>query len=133
VERVEKFGFVTYLDVHVVIWLYEGNVARLSRVAANHVQNDSLFISPAVLLELELLHEIRRLTRSGEAIVGSLSKEIGLSVCQLPFASVVQDALRQKWTRDPFDRLIVAQASANDAPLITKDRTILSNYKHAIW
>jgi PIN domain nuclease of toxin-antitoxin system len=102
-------------------------------VAANHVQNDSLFISPAVLLELELLHEIRRLTRSGEAIVGSLSKEIGLSVCQLPFASVVQDALRQKWTRDPFDRLIVAHASANDAPLITKDRTILSNYKHAIW
>jgi PIN domain nuclease of toxin-antitoxin system len=41
--------------------------------------------------------------------------------------------MHQKWVRDPFDRLIVAQASANDAPLITKDEKIRRHYKRAIW
>jgi PIN domain nuclease of toxin-antitoxin system len=41
--------------------------------------------------------------------------------------------VHQKWVRDPFDRLIVAQASANDAPLITKDEKIRRHYKRAIW
>jgi PIN domain nuclease of toxin-antitoxin system len=130
VERDEE---VTYLDTHVVIWLYAGNASNLSRAAADIIQKDSLFISPAVLLELEFLHEIRRLTRTGQSMVGSLSTEIGLSVCQLPFADVVQDALEQKWARDPFDRLIVAHASANDAPLVTKDQKIRRHYRHAIW
>jgi PIN domain nuclease of toxin-antitoxin system len=132
VDRIEQFE-VTFLDTHVVIWLYDGKASRLSRAAASQIQKDDLFISPAVLLELELLHEIRRLTRTGRAMVGSLSTEIGLSVCQLPFASVVQDALDLAWTRDPFDRLIVAHAIANDAPLITKDAQMLKNYKRAIW
>lgn len=122
-----------YLDTHVVIWLYEGDVEKLSRSARDLLQGDSAFISPAVLLELELLHEIRRLAPTGMKMVGSLSHEIGLTVCELSFASVVQHALEEKWMRDPFDRLIVAHASANDAPLITKDDKILRHYKHAVW
>jgi len=31
---------------------------------------------------------------------------------------------RKKWSRDPFDRLIVAHAKAGDAALITKDENI---------
>lgn len=124
---------MTYLDTHVVIWLYEGDTSKLSRAAADRVQNDALFISPAVALELEFLHEIRRLTRTSDFMVGSLASEIGLSICQLAFATVVQEAMRLKWGRDPFDRLIVAHASANDAPLITKDEKIRRHYKRAVW
>lgn len=124
---------MTYLDTHIVIWLYEGDTSKLSRVAAERVQNDDLFISPAVALELEFLHEIRRLTRTSDLIVESLASEIGLSICQLAFPAVVQEAMRLKWGRDPFDRLIVAHASANDAPLITKDEKIRRHYKRAVW
>ena len=124
---------MTYLDTHVVIWLYDGKINHLSQAAAERVQSDSLLISPAVMLELEFLHEIRRLTRTGQTMVGSLSTEIGLSVCDLPFAKVVENALHQRWVRDPFDRLIVAHASANDAPLITKDEKIRRHYKRAVW
>jgi PIN domain nuclease of toxin-antitoxin system len=49
---------------------------------------------------------------------------LGLSICDLPFAEVSITSLQQKWTRDPFDRLIVAQALARGARLITKDRFI---------
>jgi PIN domain nuclease of toxin-antitoxin system len=35
--------------------------------------------------------------------------------------------------RDPFDRLIVANAKAKDAPLVTKDPRIHRNYSRALW
>jgi PIN domain nuclease of toxin-antitoxin system len=46
---------------------------------------------------------------------------------------IVEHALKEKWVRDPFDRLIVAHAKANDAPLVTKDERIRLNYRHALW
>jgi PIN domain nuclease of toxin-antitoxin system len=52
---------------------------------------------------------------------------------RIPFADVVATALRLDWTRDPFDRLIVAQAIAEDANLATRDRVVRRNFKGAIW
>jgi len=39
-----------------------------------------------------------------------------------------------KWIREHGDLLIVANAMANyEAPLITKDERIRSNYRNTIW
>jgi PIN domain nuclease of toxin-antitoxin system len=38
-----------------------------------------------------------------------------------------------KWTRDPFDRLITAQAALGESTLLTKDDTIRTNYANAVW
>jgi PIN domain nuclease of toxin-antitoxin system len=130
VERVEE---VTYLDTHVVIWLFGGQRHRLSSAATEQIRNEDLLVSPAVVLELQLLHEIKRLRAVALKVIDRLSSEIGLAVCRLPFASVVEHAVKQSWTRDPFDRLIVAQASANDAALVTKDGDIRGHYKRSIW
>ena len=124
---------MTYLDTHAVVWLYEGTVNKLSRTALDRIQSDALFVSPAVILEIQFLHEIGRVTRTGLSIVAALSDDIGLGICQLEFQSVVNSALQQTWVRDPFDRLIVAHAAANDAPLITRDEKIRRHYKRAIW
>ena len=37
------------------------------------------------------------------------------------------------WTRDPFDRVIVANAALNGNILISKDQNILEHYIHARW
>jgi PIN domain nuclease of toxin-antitoxin system len=46
---------------------------------------------------------------------------------------VVRHALKENWGRDPFDRLIVGNAKANDATLVTKDEKIRRYYPQAIW
>jgi PIN domain nuclease of toxin-antitoxin system len=129
VERIE----VTYLDTHVVVWLYTGERGKLSAAAVDQIQDDDLLVSPAVVLELEFLHEIRRGKAPASKVIAQLSKDMGLRICELTFARVVEDAVRQKWVRDPFDRLIVAQASTNNAPLITKDEKIRKHYRRAVW
>jgi PIN domain nuclease of toxin-antitoxin system len=130
VERAEE---VTYLDTHVVIWLFGGERHRLSSAATEQIRNEELLVSPAVVLELQLLHEMKRLRAVAVKVIERLSSEIGLAVCRLPFTSVLEHAVEQSWTRDPFDRLIVAQASANDAALVSKDGEIRGNYRRSIW
>ncbi len=85
------------------------------------------------VLELELLHEIGRIEPPASKVIEVLSAEIGLRVCDLPFWVIVQHALQEKWSRDPFDRLIVANARAADATLVTKDARILRHYSRAVW
>ncbi|MGA2215576.1 MAG: type II toxin-antitoxin system VapC family toxin [Bryobacteraceae bacterium] len=129
-ERTE----VTYLDTCVVVWLFGGETDKLSKAAAAGIREaEEILVSPAVVLELQLLHDIKRARTAAMKVVERLSAEIGLAICRLPFASVVEHALDQAWTRDPFDRLIVAHARANDASLITRDERIRRHYRRSIW
>jgi PIN domain nuclease of toxin-antitoxin system len=119
---------VTYLDTHAVAALDRKETDVFSRRAQTAIEReDDLRISPLVLLELEYLHEIKRIKGPAVAIVNDLQAEIGLRVCDTPFALVVHKALEERWTRDPFDRMIVAHARLHSAPLITLDRRILSH------
>ena len=77
--------------------------------------------------------ETKRAKPRASGVIRRLSAEIGLSVCRLSLAAVVEHAMEQRWVRDPFDRLIVAPASANEAALITKDENIRRHYRRAVW
>lgn len=122
-----------YLDTHAVVWLFEGRVEKLSEPVRAAIERDRLLISPMVELELAFLHEIGRIKDPAERFLQALGPALGLRACDLPFAQVVAEATRRSWTRDPFDRLIVAHAAARDAPLVTKDRTIHRHYPAALW
>jgi L-aminopeptidase/D-esterase-like protein len=86
-----------------------------------------------VALELQYLFEVGRVGAGAETVLGALRGGIGLEVCDLPFERVVAGALGLGWTNDPFDRLIVSQADLRDAPLVTKDRSILDHYPRGVW
>jgi PIN domain nuclease of toxin-antitoxin system len=125
---------IAYLDTNVVLRLGQGNLKRISSTARDVLQSADLFISPMVLIELEYLHEIGRVRLGARDVLRKLSQEIGLTVCDLSFPSVAEAALDEKWTRDPFDRAIVAQAKANGlALLISADEEIRQHYPRAIW
>ena len=91
------------------------------------------FVSPIVELELTYLFEVGRVTEPAAAPLGSLRRTIGLQVADVPLSSLIRSATELSWTRDPFDRLISAQAIAADAPLLTADKTILDNLPLATW
>jgi PIN domain nuclease of toxin-antitoxin system len=124
---------MTYLDTHAVVALYQGEPSVLSPRALDALEQEGdLRISPMALLELEYLYEIKRIRVPAARIVSSLATEIGLKVCDMPFAEVVQQALEERWTRDPFDRMILAQAKANNGALITRDRIMQRRYSRAL-
>ena len=85
-------------------------------------------------LELEYLHELGRTKFPARDLLKKVEHEANLRLCDLPFATVAGAALDEKWTRDPFDRLIVANAKANGfAWLISADETMRNHYPRAVW
>jgi PIN domain nuclease of toxin-antitoxin system len=109
------------LDTNAVIWLHRGD-----RRAAGLAQRATrLYASPATILELQFLIE-----------AGGLRLRAGASVTQLIHDDrwVIDDPVSAAWfekasktgfTRDPFDRLIVAHARPRHWRLATGDRALL--------
>lgn len=122
-----------YLDTHVVVWLYAGLVDRFSGDIQTLLNEQDLLISPIVRLELQYLYEIKRVSVEAERVLFDLSQRIGLTVCPKPFDAVVAGATKLAWTRDPFDRILVAHASLSDSVLVSKDQAILTHYTYARW
>ena len=122
-----------YLDTHVAAWMYAGRIDLLPAGVQSLLEEHDLLISPAVELELQYLFEVRRTAEPAATVVAALEREVGLTVCDLPFRKVVEVALTQSWTRDPFDRLIVSQAALRGLSLLNKDRLIRESFSPAVW
>ena len=122
-----------HLDTHVAIWLYAGDLNLFSLQARRDLEENALFISPIVTLEIQYLREIGRISAEAGEMIEELRRTIDLQISDTPFSQVVAQALRHTWTRDPFDRIITAQAALGQHRLLTKDRTIRDHYQRAYW
>jgi PIN domain nuclease of toxin-antitoxin system len=122
-----------HLDTHVLVWLYAGELEELTDVARQLLEAEELVASPMAVLELDFLHEIRRINVAGKVVAEDLAARIGLRIATTPFALITERAASLRWTRDPFDRVIVASSIADGAGLLTKDRTILKHVDSAVW
>lgn len=125
---------IAYLDTNTLVWLAQGSLDRFSPKATRLLKQADLLFSPMVLLELEYLYEIKRSKRPARDIQTKVEHDLGARACELPFSTVASAALDEKWTRDPFDRLIVANAKANGfAWLISADGEIAKHYPRTVW
>ena len=122
-----------YLDTHLVVWLYAGLISKLSDRAKHLINEHELYISPMVRLELQYLYEIGRITEKSDDILLDLVNRLDLKICQKDFNLIINQSVIINWTRDPFDRLIVSNASVDNHILLTKDYHILTHYKNAVW
>ena len=84
-------------------------------------------------LELQYLFEIGRIRPTGGEVVDTLAEEVGLKRSEVAFGLIARKACELSWTRDPFDRLICAEALVAGGRLISKDETILEHCHAAPW
>ena len=124
---------VIHLDTHVVAWLYAGALDRIPSPARRRIEQGAPMVAPMVELELQYLHEIGRTRAPGREVVGDLAMRIGLTRATTALVGVVERAASLAWTRDPFDRLIVATAIADGCGLITRDEVIRANFAGGWW
>jgi PIN domain nuclease of toxin-antitoxin system len=125
---------IAYLDTHALVRLALGRSRLIGSEASRLIQRAELLISPMVLVELEYLYEIGRLKMRARDIRTKADHELGLKLCELPFAAIASAAIDESWTRDVFDRIIVANAKANGfAWLISADELIAKNYPRTVW
>ena len=121
------------IDTHVAIWLAGRRERALSAAARRIVATEELQISPLVAMELETLWQGGKLRSEPRRVLAAVESWFGVSWSEASFASVTEAARTFAWTRDPFDRLIVANAMADGVRLLTGDELILRHFRDAVW
>lgn len=121
------------LDTHAVVWIVAGQSEKIGAEARALIEQSELLISPAVTLELQFLYEIGRVRLPAVDALKVIQRGMPLRVADDPFEQVVEAALDESWTRDPFDRLIVAHARMLGVPLISRDRRIAAAFDQTRW
>ncbi len=119
-QRAHAAAVVILLDTNALIWVEQAH-PRARELASGDKQ---LYISPASLLELQILMESGRVRLRG-ASVSDLARHPRWLLDDPPAAAWFDRALELGWTRDPFDRLLVAHARMRRWRLATSDTQLL--------
>lgn len=115
------------LDTNAVIWILAGH----DRAAPLQETPARLFLSPVSLLEIQFLVEVGRLNPF-EKGVSSLSDDPRWSLDSPSSEVLFRTALEVDWTRDPFDRLLVAHARCRRFRLASGDSHLLERLSNAL-
>lgn len=110
------------LDSNAAFWLHSGH-----RRARPLLKSARLHISPASLLELQILVETGRIEFEGFATSAHLVHDPRWRLDEAPAGPWFSKAIEIGWTRDPFDRLLVAHAHLRGWKLATSDTLILEH------
>ncbi|MBN9561943.1 MAG: type II toxin-antitoxin system VapC family toxin [Alphaproteobacteria bacterium] len=121
------------LDTHVLLWLLSGHdrIDKSTREVLSDPANDVLF-SAASIWEIAIKSQLGRLDfgyRSEE--IAQAARESGLEELPVRSSAASRVASLPMHHRDPFDRLLIAQAIAEPARLYTADG-ILSAYSELV-
>ena len=111
------------LDSNILVWL-SNQSPRLSANALNRIQaSPDVYVSAISALELSIKQTIGKLTLRGS--VSEMIRKKNLT--ELPVTVEHGEAVRSLplHHRDPFDRLLVAQASVEGLILVTADQLLL--------
>ena len=124
------------LDTHALLWWLAGN-CRLSHAAHRTIDNDAntIFVSAATAWEIATKHRIGKLAHAEAVALDVTGSIAGQGFEEL--AITVGDAARAGQLpgphRDPFDRMLIAQALARNMTIVSVDRMFDGYGVHRLW
>lgn len=120
-ESAEKA--VILLDTHAAIWLHDHRPRAAPLVRSGR----PLYVSPATLLEMQVLTESGRLRLRSGSTPREIIADHRWAQDDPPSVDWFDAALDVGWTRDVFDRLLVAHARLRRWRLATSDTNIIDH------
>lgn len=123
------------LDTHTFLWFVTGD-ARLSRAARAALERGDvrLHLSAASVWEMAIKASLGRLTVPGSCsdyVAEKLAE--GFRPLPIDWAHAAAVERLPFHHRDPFDRLLAAQALVEKIPLVTRDRVFRKYGVQVVW
>ena len=124
------------LDTHALLWAAEGD-RRLSEAAGAIIEDagQELLFSAVSAMEIAMKHAAGRLELPDGASTWIRTRVAAFGLIELPVTTehAIVAGLLPLLHRDPWDRLLVAQARVEGVPILTSD-TLLYRYEvSTIW
>ncbi|HEX3920447.1 MAG TPA: type II toxin-antitoxin system VapC family toxin [Caulobacteraceae bacterium] len=113
------------LDTHVVLWWFQGNPRMtMAARAAIDSEGSAVFVSPISAFEIAFKHRMGKLPEAS-ALAGNfelMTAEQNFQQLPLTSSHAITAGDLTISHRDPFDRLLIAQALVEDLTLISNER-----------
>ena len=124
------------LDTHAFLWLL-GSPEKLSRAALQACQDpeNTLWLSLVSIWEIQIKVQLKKLRLEAplsELVEASL-RENQMELLPIELAHILALDGLPHHHRDPFDRLLIAQAQIADVPLVTGDSAIGQYSVEVLW
>lgn len=124
------------LDTHTLIWWLLGDPA-LSAAARAAIESDDhvFFVSSVSIYEIAIKVRVGRLDALAEptATMDDVLEQEGFEVLPLNLHHARRAGLMREKHRDPFDRMLAAQALIEGMTLICRDREIAAFGCEMLW
>ncbi|MDD1627170.1 MAG: type II toxin-antitoxin system VapC family toxin [Methylococcaceae bacterium] len=123
------------LDTHTLIWFLEGDTT-LSTNAKNLIENpaNTNFVSVATFWEMAIKVSLKKLEM--QISIQNLKKllwENGIEVLPITIENTLFVSQLPFHHKDPFDRLLIAQAVNENMMLVSKDEAMLLYNVQTVW
>jgi len=123
------------LDTHTFLWFINGSV-ELSPQAKNIIKNpaNTLYLSIADFWEIAIKMNIGKLSidMSFEELINEANKN-DFQILQIQLEDIRVLTTLELYHKDPFDRILIAQAIQNNLTIITKDSNFEFYPVKIIW
>lgn len=124
------------VDTHAWLW-WTAAVDRLGPAARNALEDPdtTVLVSMATSWEIAILLELKRIALD-EPVEAYMARELGKAGVEvLPIAAHHLGRLVHlpRHHRDPFDRLLIAQALSEGVPFVTADRRAPAYGVEVLW
>lgn len=124
------------LDTHTLLWFLAGD-PKLSGAARGLVEDDGneVLVSVGTLWEIAIKVSLGKLGMSMpfEEFFPAQLDENGILVLSIATAHLQKVASLPFHHRDPFDRLLVAQAMSEEIPLVSRDAAFDAYGLRRLW
>jgi len=124
------------LDTHVFIW-WDSEPAKLSKKALALCSDpgNTLLLSVASAWEMQIKMQLGKMKLAFplQDIIREQQKDNGVQVIPVELEHVLALQSLPSHHKDPFDRLLIAQARAESAVLVTKDKTFSKYQIDLAW
>lgn len=110
------------LDTHVALWAITGD-ATLGEEFLDRLRHDpDIFLSPVTLWEITIKQSTGKL--AGPPDLAEQVRDMGFRALPVTYAHAIAAGRLPPHHRDPFDRMLVAQATIESMTLATRDGSI---------
>lgn len=111
------------LDTHVLLWWLDGD-KRLSEKFKKIIEDTSSIKLVSVVSIWEIIIKVQSNKLSIKTSLDNLIKKIGFPVLNIDIIHTLELIKLPRIHKDPFDRMLVAQAKSEDCILLTDDKNI---------
>jgi len=124
------------LDTHTLLWAFAADPA-LSPSARTLIADigNEILVSAASVCEIAIKVRLGKMP-TGEVLLNEIERYlavVGFEGLPISLAHAARAGAFRGEHRDPFDRMLIAQAQAENLPIVSNDRIFDAYYVERIW